>query len=240
MKKEDFLEILRDYLKKGFSEDEVIDILRDYEEYFIDGAIEGKSEIEIISSLGSPKEIANELLSESNIKNESKIKGKAESFFIDVKGKFKSGLNKFKVNLNDIEHVKSRKKIEFLQILLTIILLPFAFGIVCSTIGIGLSLIGSIIALIVGTPLAISLVKVMPEIKMVVIFSFIAYIGFEILIWQLFIAVVKLEKKAIKEYVTWLKTNQLYIDGSRKKEEKEKRVEDKEILDYKDGGELDE
>ena len=61
MKKEDFLEILRDYLKKGFSEDEVMDILRDYEEYFVDGIIEGKSEIEIISSLGSPKEIANEL-----------------------------------------------------------------------------------------------------------------------------------------------------------------------------------
>ena len=59
MKKEDFLEILRDYLKKGFSEDEVMDILRDYEEYFVDGIIEGKSEIEIIQSLGSPKEIAN-------------------------------------------------------------------------------------------------------------------------------------------------------------------------------------
>ena len=73
MKKEDFLEILRDYLKKGFSEDEVMDILRDYEEYFVDGIIEGKSEIEIISSLGSPKEIANELLSESNIKNENKV-----------------------------------------------------------------------------------------------------------------------------------------------------------------------
>ena len=87
MKKEDFLEILKDYLKKGFSEDEIIDILRDYEEYFIDGAIEGKSEIEIISSLGSPKEIANELLYEDNIKKENKVKGKLESFFIEAKGK---------------------------------------------------------------------------------------------------------------------------------------------------------
>ena len=31
MRKEDFLEILKDYLKNDFSEDEVIDILRDYE-----------------------------------------------------------------------------------------------------------------------------------------------------------------------------------------------------------------
>ena len=89
MKKEDFLEILRDYLKKGFSEDEINEIVRDYEEYFVDGLIEGKTEMEIISSLGSPKEIANELLSESNIKNESKIKGKDESFFIELKGKLK-------------------------------------------------------------------------------------------------------------------------------------------------------
>ena len=237
MKKEDFLEILRDYLKKDFSEDEVMDILRDYEEYFVDGIIEGKSEIDIIQSLGSPKEIANELLAESNIKSENKVKGKLESFFIEAKGKFKSGLNKFKVNLNDKEHVKSRKKIELLQVLLTIILLPFAFAIVCSTIGVGIGLIGSLIALVVGTPFAISLMNVMPEVKMVIIFAFIAYIGFEILIWQLFITVVRLEKKAFKIYVTWLKTNKLYIDGSIKKEEIEKYDE---IMKDNDGGELDE
>ena len=237
MKKEDFLEILKDYLKKGFSEDEVTDILRDYEEYFVDGIIEGKSEIDIIQSLGSPKEIANELLAESNIKSENKVKGKLESFFIEAKGKFKSGLNKFKVNLNDKEHVKSRKKIELLQVLLTIILLPFAFAIVCSTIGVGIGLIGSLIALVVGTPFAISLMNVMPEVKMVIIFAFIAYIGFEILIWQLFIVVVRLEKKAFKIYVTWLKTNKLYIDGSIKKEEIEKYDE---IMKDNDGGELDE
>ena len=208
MKKEDFLEILRDYLKKDFSEDEVMDILRDYEEYFVDGIIEGKSEIDIIQSLGSPKEIANELLAESNIKSENKVKGKVESFFIEAKGKFKSRLNKF-----------------------------FAFAILCSTIGVGIGLIGSLIALVAGTPFAISLMNVMPEVKMVIIFAFIAYIGFEILIWQLFITVVRLEKKAFKIYVTWLKTNKLYIDGSIKKEEIEKYDE---IMKDNDGGELDE
>ena len=101
----------------------------------------------------------------------------------------------------------------------------------------GISLIGSLIALVVGTPFAISLMKVMPEVKMLIIFLFIAYIGLEILIWQLFIAVVRLEKKAFKIYVTWIKTNQLYIDGSIKKEEIEKCDE---IMEGKDGGELDE
>jgi len=237
LKKEDFLEILKDYLKKGFSEDEIIDILRDYEEYFIDGTIEGKSEIEIISSLGSPKEIANELLYEDNIKKENKVKGKLESFFIEAKGKLKSGLNKFKVNLDDKNHIKSRKKIEVLQILITIILIPIAFSIAISTIGVGISLVASLIAFIIGTPFAISLMNVMPEIKMVIIFGFIAYIGLEILMWQLFIVVVRLEKKALKAYVTWLKTNKLYIDGSIKKEKLDKYDE---IISDNDGGELDE
>lgn len=264
MKKEDFLEILKDYLKKCFSEDEIMDIVRDYEEYFVDGIIEGKSEMEIIQSLGSPKEIANELLAQSNIKNESKIKGKAESFYIEAKGRFKSGLNSFKVNLNDKEHVKSRKKIKLLQILITIILIPFVIGVAISTIGLGFGLIGSLIAAVVATPFAVSLSNIMPEVKMVIIFACIAYIGFEILIWQLFIAVLKLERKTAKVYTRWIRTNQLYIDGSIKKEEIEKYeevqnyeeeiIEDEDIIkhdnsyeeiveydyDKKDGGELDE
>ena len=237
MKKEDFLEILRDYLKKGFSEDELTDILRDYEEYFVDGIIEGKSEIEIIESLGSPKEIANELLGESNIKDENKVNGKVGSFFIEVKNKLKSGLNKFKVNLNDKNHVKTRKKVEFLQILTTIILIPIAVSILLSTIGFGVGLICSLIALIVGTPFAISLINVMPEVKMLTIFMFIGYIGFEILIWQLFIIIIRLEKKAFKIYKTWIKTNNLYIYGSVKKEKREKC--DK-AMKEKNGGEFDE
>lgn len=237
MRKEDFLEILKDYLKKDFSEDEIIDILRDYEEYFVNGAIEGKSEMEIISSLGSPKEIANELLAQSNIKNENKAKGKLESFFIDIKGRFKSWLNRFKVNLNDKNHVASRKKIEVMQILITIILIPIAFSIVTTTIAYGVSLIASVLAMIIGAPFMVGLMKVMPEIKMVIIFGFMAYIGLEILMWQLFIFVVKLEKKGLKIYMTWLKTNKLYIDGSIKKEKLDK---DYEISNDIDGGELDE
>ena len=237
MRKEDFLEILKDYLKKDFSEDEVIDILRDYEEYFVNGAIEGKSEMEIISSLGSPKEIANELLAESNIKNENKAKGKLESFFIDIKGRFKSWSNSFKVDLNDENHAKSRKKIKAMQILITIILIPVALSILASTIAYGVSLIASVVAMIIGTPFAISLTRIMPETTTVIIFGFIAYIGLEILMWQLFILVVKLEKKGFKIYTRWLKTNKLYIDGSVKKENMDKCDE---ITCDNDGGEINE
>ena len=224
MRKDDFLEILKDYLKNSFSQDEIIDILRDYEEYFIDGAIEGKTEMEIISGLGSPKEIAAELLAENNTNNKnnkSKIERKIEDLYMICRNKSKSILNKFKVNLNDKNHVKSRKQISFIQILLTLILLPFAFSIFMTTVGFGLGLVSSIFAAIVGTPFAISLISVMPEVKMLAIFGVIAYIGLEILLWQLFIAIFKLEKRAVKIYLNWIKTNQLYINGSIKKEEME-------------------
>nr|WP_164488960.1 DUF1700 domain-containing protein [Romboutsia sp. Marseille-P6047] len=219
MKKEDFLEILKDYLKKGFSEDEVMDILRDYEEYFIDGAIEGKSDMEIISGLGSPKEIANELLSESNSKNTSKIKSKAEGILIEVKGKLKRYSNKFKINLNDKDHAKSRKKTRLLQVLITIILIPIVISIFLGTASFALGLVSSVVLAAVGAPFAVSLMSVMPEVKLVVIFGVIAYIGFEILIWQLFIELIKLEKKYTKRYIRWINTNQRYINASIQKEE---------------------
>ena len=64
----------------------------------------------------------------------------------------------------------------------------------------------------------------MPEVKTLIIYLYIAYI--------------RLEKKAFKIYITWIKTNQLYIDGSIKKEEIERH--DETIIKDKDGGELDE
>ena len=72
MEKEEFLDILRDYLEKDFSITEIEDILRDYKEYFIDEVIEGKTEQDIISSLGSPKSIAKELIEENKSKTEGK------------------------------------------------------------------------------------------------------------------------------------------------------------------------
>ena len=64
MTKNDFLDILRDYLKGAFSELEINDILRDYEEFFLNGELQGKSDEEIIKTLGSPKSIAKELTEE--------------------------------------------------------------------------------------------------------------------------------------------------------------------------------
>ena len=233
MRKEDFLEILKDYLKNSFSQEEIMDIVRDYEEYFIDGEIEGKTEMDIIASLGSPKEIAKELVAQSsdkNInKNKNKLKNKFDDVYIAVKGKSKALLSKFRVNLKDKNHVKNRDIAKKMQKLLRIVEIPFKLIINICLISFALTLIASKAGPILLAPFKTSFMSVMPELKMVVVFGIIAYIGVEILLWQLFFIVFKLVKKLKKSYKNWLETNNLYINGSIKMDAMEQ-----------DGGLLDE
>ncbi|MGL4523277.1 MAG: DUF1700 domain-containing protein, partial [Bacilli bacterium] len=78
-----FIDILRDYLKKYFSPNESEDIVRDYEEYFDAGIEAGKTESEIISALGSPKNLAEQLAEELRSKKyEQNSNGSAFSAFI--------------------------------------------------------------------------------------------------------------------------------------------------------------
>ena len=61
MTKEQFLEELKRQLKK-LPNQELEEVLRDYDEYFMIAQSEGKQDQEVIQSLGSPKQIAKELL----------------------------------------------------------------------------------------------------------------------------------------------------------------------------------
>ncbi|KHD86797.1 HAAS signaling domain-containing protein [Heyndrickxia ginsengihumi] len=61
MGKEQFLKQLKSSLRK-LSTEEREDILHDYEEHFTIGLSEGKTEEEIANSLGSPQQIAKEML----------------------------------------------------------------------------------------------------------------------------------------------------------------------------------
>ena len=97
MNRKEFLDILRDYLKKYFSENELNDIIRDYEEYFVDGEIEGKSDLETIAALGSPKSIANDLISQMKDKDNNDKKDKIEKIYINLKKKQKKYFLKVKI-----------------------------------------------------------------------------------------------------------------------------------------------
>ena len=149
--------------------------------------------------------------------------------YIASKDKSKELLSKFRVNLKDKNHVKNRSIAKKMQKLLRIVEIPFKLIITICLICFALTLIASIAGPILLAPFVTSFMSVMPELKMVVVFGIIGYIGVEILLWQLFFVVFKLVKKLKKAYLNWLETNNLYINGSIKKEAMEQ-----------DGGLLDE
>lgn len=66
LKKDEYLTELKKNLKK-LPEEERSDILRDFEEYFQIGNIEGKTDEEIIAGLGSPQQMAKEFIASSQI-----------------------------------------------------------------------------------------------------------------------------------------------------------------------------
>ena len=68
MNKEQFIKQLQTSLKK-FSTEERQEIIQDYEEYFMIGLAEGKTEEEISNSLGSPSQIAKELMVSMHLEN---------------------------------------------------------------------------------------------------------------------------------------------------------------------------
>ena len=198
MNKSEFLEILKDYLGKDFSEYEVNDILRDYEEYFVDGIIEGKSDMEIISALGSPKSIAKDLVSQMKEKDENKqfknskftdnISDKYEQSKIKARDIFRKGKNyvseKLTPNLYSESSRLSTKLIKIILKILSLVLLMPAFMFIVVMIPIGISLIMSLVAFIVAIPLVVNFVWSVPEITAVVIFASILFIGCEIIAWH--------------------------------------------------------
>lgn len=230
MNKSEFLEILKDYLKKDLSPDEVSDILRDYEEYFVDGVIEGKSDMEIIQGLGSPKSIANELigqLRENNkeISNKDKINEKLNLYKIRVKENIDKSKNyiseKLTPNLEDKYHKESRKLIQALLTILSLILIIPASGILFTLMGIGIALVAFIIGYIGFMILTFNFITLTKEITLLYIFASMAFIGGQILAWQIYIFLINLFKSMVRRYVNWLKTRKIYINASKKKEKNE-------------------
>ncbi|WP_343102100.1 DUF1700 domain-containing protein [Romboutsia sp. MSSM.1001216sp_RTP31141st1_G3_RTP31141_220114] len=71
-KKEEFLKGLELEIN-SLPKDYIYDIINDYIEYFEDGKLDGKSEIEIIKELGNIDYIANSILSEYYIENPNKV-----------------------------------------------------------------------------------------------------------------------------------------------------------------------
>lgn len=222
MNRKEFLDILRDYLKKDFSEDEISDIIRDYEEYFVNGEIEGKSDLDTIAALGSPKSIARDLIKQiKDDESKSNKKDKIEDIFIKYKRKMKESCfrckdfldEKLTPSLNN-EKSLSSKGVRVVLTLLSLVLIVPAFMIICFMAFIAGMLSLSLITFFIAIPLMISFSWSAPQIAFFFIFLSIAFIGFQIIAWQIFIFIVKYMKKTYKTYNNWIKTRKIYINAN--------------------------
>ncbi|EQF25747.1 hypothetical protein QEW_1728 [Clostridioides difficile CD160] len=254
MNKTEFLEILKDYLKKDFSESEVNDILRDYEEYFVDGIIEGKSDMEIIASLGSPKSIARELILQTKEKDTeeekiintdvlndkfSKFKSDMKKGYSILKDEAKEKYNKSKENINDkltpsIEESVgglSRQVIKALLVVLSLFLIIPAFAFICAVISVAIGLVCTLIAFVISIPFVIKFITMVPDVTMFCIFATIGFVGLEILAWQILLFVIKLGKQLLGSYINWIKRKNIYINANEKMEKRNKEILREEDLD---------
>ena len=228
LNKREFLEILKDYLSNHFSDDEVNDILRDYEEYFIDGEIEGKSDIQIIESLGSPKSIVRDLVDEMNsskINSSNKRFDKIYDNLNKVKLKFRDRYqkskeiinNKLTPNLKNDEEGLSTKLIKILLTVLSAGLVFIGVLFVLFMIFIVIGIIASNIAFVTLIITSGPLFALDKSITLLIIFTSITILGFDILGIQVYIYLLKLGKKLYKRYINWLKNKKIYINAKERK-----------------------
>lgn len=234
MSKNDFLDILRDYLKGSFSELEINDILRDYEEFFLNGELQGKSDEEIIKSLGSPKSIANELIEEmkgqrkttGNTNNEfkDKLSKRAKSLWENIKRQGKKIGNKTKefLDSNSVINGKiSSAGVKLIIVVISAMLFFPALAIAMTMIFSGLGLIGVSIANFIGYLGAAFLCGINISMGVFGFFACIAWTGFIILGWTVYCLVYKGLKYLVVQYISWIKTRNMYI---RVKNEQENNV----------------
>lgn len=234
MSKNDFLDILRDYLKGFFSELEINDILRDYEEFFLNGELQGKSDEEIIKSLGSPKSIANELIEEMkgqrkttvNTNNEfkDKLSKRAKSLWENIKRQGKKIGNKTKefLDSNSVINGKiSSAGVKLIIVVISVMLFFPALAIAITMIFSGLGLIGVSIANFIGYLGAAFLCGINISMGVFGFFACIAWTGFIILGWTVYCLVYKGLKYLVVQYISWIKTRNMYI---RVKNEQENNV----------------
>lgn len=228
LNKKEFLEILKDYLSNHFSQDEVNDILRDYEEYFIDGEIEGKSDIQIIESLGSPKSIVRDLVGEMkeskiNYNNKrfdrihdslSQIKLRTKETFYKTKDVIN---NKLTPNLKSDEDGLSTKLIKFLLAGLSFILLIIWLIFILVMVSAGITIVALNIAFIALIGTSGPLFALDLSIALLIVFISIGIIGFDILGIQVYLYILKLGKTLYKRYMHWLKNKKKYIVAKERK-----------------------
>ena len=188
-----------------------------------------KRELEsVINGVGSIDLILDEKskdLDSALIKYLAKYEDKIEKIYINLKNKTKEIFFKSKNYIEEKLTPDSQKKgslsnkaVSIILFLLSLALIIPAFGIVLFMVSVAAVLIMSLIIFVTAIPLMVSFAWPSPEIVCFFIFMSMAFIGFQILSWQIFVFVVRLMRKVYRRYINWIKTRKIYVDADIRKE----------------------
>mgnify|MGYP001128071612 CR=1 FL=1 len=191
MNRNEYLKSLREYLK-DVPEDEVREILLDYEEHFAIGRDKGKADEEIVAELGSPKEVAESI--RQTLGKEQDISGKQPPSQGNTDGTRKLLILILLIGLNLVFVLGP-----FLGVV------GFLFGVFAA--GVGISIGGA--AMLLGFPFTFLIPGFQPGIVTVIAFG-IGLIALGVLLVILGIALSKLLYRLTSSYIAW---NRRLVNG---------------------------
>ncbi|MEC3794248.1 hypothetical protein VSL86_15565, partial [Clostridioides difficile] len=97
-----------------------------------------------------------------------------------------------------------------------------AFAFVCAIVSATIALVCSLIAFVILIPFVIKFIAMVPDVMMFCIFATIAFVGLEILAWQILLFAIKLGKQLLNNYIHWIKRKNIYIKANEKMEKRKK------------------
>lgn len=216
--KSEFLDMLKDYLLKYYSEEETLDILRDYEEYFLNGKLDGKTEQEIILELGSPKKIVENLIDEDGVEKNSIFSNLKDRFYRWYDKRFFEKVQKTGNNLkNGTNDSGKEDRLNFSYIFTNVFLFflnifVFFAVLICVGILVGMVLLtlGGVVTAVLLTPVTLNGLSFLSMSYAWIIFPVILAIGLFIIMSVLIYYFFKFLSQFILEYLNWVKTQMMY------------------------------
>lgn len=181
MNKREFLNEIRAYLEKAYirlNPVEIEDIIRDYEEYFREGLAEGKSEKELVDSMGDPKSLVDEMV-ENDIED-----GKYSRE--DFKDYFNDGLDdeeNNRANINPKNVAKSTVGFfgKLGKLILAIIVVIFDVSYFPAVVLGGLGVIFGTLMILLPIPYSFNVFSIIGQNRLLLIFPIMFVIGAVIL-----------------------------------------------------------
>lgn len=225
MDKEDFLEILRDYLRGAFSELETNNILREYREIFIKNELNDISDEDTIYKLGSPKRISeieiDKRLGKQKVIEEAKNQGsggKLTALFVNlrkrIRNRTKNKKKRKKSHLSEEYIVSGRTSEKTVQTTLKatmIFMIIIAVPIVLVISMAGVFLLGFSVANIISIMGTFFLFSYNVWLGLFMMFVSITWIGVSILLWVIFTFALKWVKDMAVKYISWHREKRMFL-----------------------------